>query len=412
MFPTERRRPLRAAAVKARRRVKMKQEQQRRLQRKRRRPPDPDSDSDYRPTERKTASDGEDPTLGGFIVPEEDPQQALRDLMADNEVRAAPEDPLIEAISSEAPGHLQEVLQQLHSSWVGCTRLRAPVAWQDILGLTAIKQALKRDVLAPLLEPDRFRGLARAPRGLMFHGPPGGGKTMMARALASALDGSGTFMHVTSGQALSKWHGDGEKFVEALFWYAERVAPCVLFLDEAEAIFPRSVDSGDPAMRLCVSNAFKAQMDGFAGTAAARGVVVVLATNSPDLVDEAICSRMELKMEFPPPDCAAILGALLDRQCKLNGLLPPPSGQLRDQDLMRKAFGDLSQANDVRRIEARVGSLLRANILAQRTSFDLCILQERNARAEARPVARALAGHAPAQRAEVGFPHALEDDPK
>lgn len=308
---------------------------------------DDDDDQDW--DEKSQVDDIEE-----FIVsePEED--------TADEEIIQQGKHASFKELMEKAPQYLRDALGDIYSSWGHSSKITKATTWEDIIGLEEIKRVLAQDLVAPVRDYHLYRGLACAPRSVLLHGPPGSGKTMVARALSHELNGEGTFLHITSGQVMSKWIGEGEKFVEALFWFARNHAPCVIFLDEAESFFPRDQEGAQRDIQ--ITNAFKTQMDGFASTYSCElpPVVLVAATNFPECIDPAILSRMDLKIPFPPANMSRIVSNLLVRECAINNILLPDVRALEDEELMRSVFLDVN--GDARAMQARIGQLLRRSI--------------------------------------------------
>ena len=114
---------------------------------------------------------------------------------------------------------------------------RSPgVSWDDIAGLQFAKASVREITVMPLIRPDLFRGARKPPRGLLLFGPPGTGKTLIAKAIAT--DSSSTFFSISASSLMSKWMGEGEKMVRALFATARAKQPSVIFVDEARRRAP------------------------------------------------------------------------------------------------------------------------------------------------------------------------------
>ncbi|GBF88158.1 katanin p60 ATPase-containing subunit A-like protein [Raphidocelis subcapitata] len=198
------------------------------------------------------------------------------------------------------PASLQGELRELALAVARDTRLdaRPSVAWDDVAGLSEAKALLHEAVVAPARYPELFTGLLAPWRGLLLYGPPGTGKTLLARAVAARAGGA--FFSVGASSLVSKWRGESEKLVRALFEVARAAAPSVIFLDEHEA--SRRVKS-----ELLV------QLDGLAaagthGSGGGGAPVFVL----------ALLRRLEKRVYVPLPDAAArraMLGALLAGRC-------------------------------------------------------------------------------------------------
>ncbi|GLC40042.1 hypothetical protein PLESTM_000984700 [Pleodorina starrii] len=158
---------------------------------------------------------------------------------------------------------------------------RSPaVKWDDVAGLGTAKSALTEAVILPALRPDLFQGLRAPVRGILLYGPPGNGKTMLAKALAA--QSQATFFNISASSLTSKWVGDGEKLVRALFEVAAARQPSIIFMDELDSLLSARGKAGesDAARRLLTE--FLVQFDGVGGAGRER-VVVVGATNRPQV---------------------------------------------------------------------------------------------------------------------------------
>ncbi|GHF02420.1 ATPase [Amycolatopsis deserti] len=173
----------------------------------------------------------------------------------------------------------------------------------DVGDMTEVKQSLTEAVLWPLRYPDSFSRLGIAPpRGVLLYGPPGGGKTFLVRALAGT--GALNVFAVKGAELLDKWVGESERAVRELFRKAADAAPSLVFLDEIDALAPRRGQSGDSGVSDRVVAALLTELD---GVEPMRDVVVLGATNRPELVDPALLrpGRLERLVYVPPPDAAA-----------------------------------------------------------------------------------------------------------
>lgn len=180
------------------------------------------------------------------------------------------------------------------------------VRWDSVVGLDGAKRALWEAVVLPGLNPELFSGLRAPPRGIMLYGPPGNGKTFLARAAAGECNS--TFFSVSASSLTSKWHGESEKIVRALFTQARERAPSVIFIDEIDSVLSaRSSSESETARRL--KTEFLVQLDGLtpsAGSPQDDGRVVVLAaTNRPFDLDEAVLRRLPIRVHVALPDVAA-----------------------------------------------------------------------------------------------------------
>ncbi|MET8192831.1 AAA family ATPase [Micromonospora sp. NPDC005222] len=176
----------------------------------------------------------------------------------------------------------------------------ASVTLDDVGGLHEVKQTLTESVLWPLTYPDTFARLGvTPPRGVLLYGPPGCGKTYLVTALAGS--GRANVLSVKGAELLSKWVGESERAVRELFRRARQAAPTLVFLDEVDALAPVRGQATDGGTTDRVVAALLTELD---GVEALRNVVVVGATNRPELVDPALLrpGRLERLVYVPPPD--------------------------------------------------------------------------------------------------------------
>ena len=175
------------------------------------------------------------------------------------------------------------------------------VNWEDIGGLESVKQLLVEAVEWPLRNAESFRRLGiDAPKGILLYGPPGTGKTMLAKAVANESEAN--FITVKGSALLSKWYGESEKRVEEIFRKARQVAPSIIFLDELDALVPiRGGALGEPHATERIVNQLLNEMDGLEEL---HGVVVIGATNRPDIIDPALLrpGRFDELILAPVPD--------------------------------------------------------------------------------------------------------------
>jgi transitional endoplasmic reticulum ATPase len=186
----------------------------------------------------------------------------------------------------------------------------AKVTLDDVGDMAEVKQTLTESVLWPLTYPDTFARLGvQPPRGVLLYGPPGCGKTYLVKAIAGT--GKANVLSVKGAELLSKWVGESERAVRELFRRAREAAPTLVFLDEVDALAPTRGQASDGGTTDRVVAALLTELD---GVEALRNVVVIGATNRPDLVDPALLrpGRLERLVYVPPPDGdarAAILRA-------------------------------------------------------------------------------------------------------
>ncbi|GMN28884.1 hypothetical protein TIFTF001_002213 [Ficus carica] len=172
------------------------------------------------------------------------------------------------------------------------------VKWEDVAGLEKAKQALMEMVILPTKRRDLFTGLRRPARGLLLFGPPGNGKTLLAKAVAS--ESEATFFNVSASSLTSKWVGEAEKLVRTLFMVAKSRQPSVIFMDEIDSIMStRLANENDASRRL--KSEFLVQFDGVASTQNDL-VIVIGATNKPQELDDAVLRRLVKRIYVPLPD--------------------------------------------------------------------------------------------------------------
>ena len=179
------------------------------------------------------------------------------------------------------------------------------VKWEDIGGLEPVKQELQEAVELPLKNPQVFKKLGiEAPRGILLYGPPGCGKTLLAKAVASESEAN--FIAVRGPELLSKWVGESEEGVRRIFRRARQVAPCIVFFDEIDAIAGTRGEEVGTKVTERVVNQILTEIDGIEKL---ERVTVVAATNRPDLLDAALLrpGRFDSLIEIPMPDREARL---------------------------------------------------------------------------------------------------------
>lgn len=176
-----------------------------------------------------------------------------------------------------------------------------PVAWDDIAGLDFAKTTIKEIVVWPMLRPDIFTGLRGPPKGILLFGPPGTGKTLIGKCIA--CQSGATFFSISASSLTSKWVGEGEKMVRALFAIARCHQPAVIFIDEIDSLLSQRTDGEHDSSRR-IKTEFLVQLDG-AATSADDRILVVGATNRPQEIDEAARRRLAKRLYIPLPEAEA-----------------------------------------------------------------------------------------------------------
>ena len=199
----------------------------------------------------------------------------------------------LDALKEVEPSAMREVLVEIPD-----------VSWDQIGGLEDVKEELREAVEWPLKYPDLFAQLnASPPKGLLLYGPPGTGKTLLAKAVAHESESN--FISVKGPELLNKFVGESEKAVREVFRKARQASPCIIFFDEIDSVAPvRGSGGGDAHVTERVISQFLTEMDGLEEL---RNVVIIAATNRPDIIDSALLrpGRFDRLLFVPPPDLQA-----------------------------------------------------------------------------------------------------------
>ncbi|KAF9358244.1 hypothetical protein BGX26_002179 [Mortierella sp. AD094] len=182
------------------------------------------------------------------------------------------------------------------------------VTWDDISGLDHAKKSIKETITWPMLRPDIFTGLRRPPKGLLLFGPPGTGKTMIGKCIAS--QSKATFFSISSSSLTSKWVGDGEKMVRALFAVARCHQPAVIFMDEIDSLLSQRSDGEVEASRR-IKTEFLVQFDGVGVGGEEDRILIIGATNRPQEIDEAARRRFQKRLYIPLPESQGRHGLMM-----------------------------------------------------------------------------------------------------
>jgi fidgetin-like protein 1 len=213
------------------------------------------------------------------------------------------------------------------------------VHWDDVAGLDIAKNALKEAVVYPFLRPDLFMGLREPARGMLLFGPPGTGKTMLARAVAT--ESRSTFFSISASSLTSKYLGESEKLVRALFSLAQALAPSIIFVDEIDSLLSSRSGSSEHEATRRIKTEFFIQWSDLQRAAAGREqtdkekkegdasrVLVLAATNLPWAIDEAARRRFVRRQYIPLPEDET-------RAVQLRTLLGHQKHSLNEEDIQR-----------------------------------------------------------------------------
>ncbi|MEM2958437.1 MAG: CDC48 family AAA ATPase, partial [Candidatus Jordarchaeaceae archaeon] len=226
--------------------------------------------------------------------------------------------PRIDLDEQTIPTHILETMEVTQEDFINALKEIQPSAirevlievptvhWEQIGGLEEVKQQLREAVEWPLKNPEAFTRMGvQPPKGVLLYGPPGCGKTLLARAVATESEAN--FIPVKGPELLSKWVGESEKAVREVFRKARLASPSIIFFDEFDALAPRrGMGAGDSQVTERVISSLLTEIDGLE---ALHDVVVIGATNRPDILDPALLrpGRFDRLILVPAPDDAARL---------------------------------------------------------------------------------------------------------
>ncbi|KAH6984525.1 vacuolar protein sorting-associated protein VPS4 [Ilyonectria destructans] len=199
---------------------------------------------------------------------------------------------------AKAAGGEDDENKKLRNALSGAILQERPnVRWEDIAGLEGAKETLKEAVVLPIKFPNLFQGKRQAWKGILLYGPPGTGKSYLAKAVAT--EANSTFFSISSSDLVSKWMGESERLVKALFSMARENKPSVIFIDEIDALCgPRGEGESEASRR--IKTEILVQMDGVGNDS--KGILVLGATNIPWQLDAAIRRRFQRRVHIGLPD--------------------------------------------------------------------------------------------------------------
>jgi len=210
--------------------------------------------------------------------------------------------PKDDKIKSEG-GEFSEEEQEMIDMISGTIVTESPdIRWTQIAGLENCKQALREAIVLPMLKPELFTGARKPWAGILLFGPPGCGKTLLAKAAATECQA--TFFSASSADLLSKWLGESEKLISSLFKVARIRAPSLIFLDEIDSVATKRGGGSESSGERRVKTQLLSEIQGLKSTGKKR-LLVLGATNRPWDIDDAMLSRFQKKVYVPLPDLAA-----------------------------------------------------------------------------------------------------------
>ncbi len=233
------------------------------------------------------------------------------------------------------------------------------VTWEDIIGMESVKKFLDDTLRLPREMPHLFTGNREVPRSVLLYGPPGTGKTLMGKALACI---SGVpFYAVSSAELISKYVGDSEKAIKCLFELVKAEKPCILFLDEVEALCGKREESNRDTKTV---QQFLTQLDGITNTGSMDGVFVLACTNLPWSLDQAMRRRFEHRIYVSLPQ-------LKDRQAMLRYYVEKNAHCLTTQQYAEIASQtEYFSADDIKQLCKRA-SMLPVKLIEKATHFEV-----------------------------------------
>ena len=217
------------------------------------------------------------------------------------------------------------------------------VKWEEVGGLEDVKRELQEAVEWPMKYPGLYDKLGhKMPRGILLHGPSGTGKTLLAKAVATQSEAN--FVSVRGPELLSKWVGESERGIREIFRRARQASPCVIFFDEIDSIAPIRGAGGETAVTERVVSQLLTELDGMENM---HGVVVLAATNRPDMIDPALLrpGRFDKIIQIPLPDKAGRKMILEINAKKIPTLDDPKDPQRVDIDKIAELTDGLSGAD-------------------------------------------------------------------
>jgi transitional endoplasmic reticulum ATPase len=264
-----------------------------------------------------------------------------------------------DALSEVEPSALREVFVEVPN-----------VKWDDVGGLEDVKRELKESIEWPLKYPEIYEKLkAHSPKGILLYGPPGTGKTLLAKAVAN--ESSANFISIKGPEFLSKWVGESEKAVREAFRKARLASPSVIFLDELDAVVPSRGLGADSHVTERVVSQILTELDGLEEL---NNVIVIAATNRPDIIDPALLrsGRFDKIIEVPVPDEKA-----REKIFKIHLKGKPLEKNVSVQDLAKQTEG-LSGADISSIVNEATGLVIRDFVNKGEKDMDKAVLKRKH----------------------------------
>ena len=193
----------------------------------------------------------------------------------------------------------KEVVEKLQENII--TPGTSSITFSDIKGQKEVKKAITDNIIYPLMNPDLFSGIREPSKAILLYGPPGNGKTLLAKALAGQI--KRVFFNISASSLMSKFMGEGEKLMKGLFKLADEIGPSIIFFDEIDSLLSSRSDNEHEASRR-MKTEFLVQFDGV-GSSTSGDILIIAATNRPFDLDDAVLRRFTKRIYVGLPDSEA-----------------------------------------------------------------------------------------------------------